>query len=78
MPMYTWTYMCHNSSAYNAYVLWVELGHGHFCLGKCNVGGFMRRSIIKCSIHWKRALTCFNREVCTFVSVEHPDYSATT
>ena len=31
--IYIWTYVCHNSSACHAYVLWAELGHSHFCLG---------------------------------------------
>ena len=35
--------VCHNSSACHAYMLWAELGHNHFCMGKCNVGGFMRQ-----------------------------------
>ena len=25
------------------YILWVELSHSNFCMGKCNVSGFMRR-----------------------------------
>ena len=28
--MYVWRYMCHNSSACHAYVMWVEFGHCHF------------------------------------------------
>ena len=28
--IYVWKYMCHNSSACHAYVMWVELGHYHF------------------------------------------------
>ena len=28
--IYVWRYVCHNSSACHAYVMWVELGHCHF------------------------------------------------
>ena len=28
--MYVWRYVCHNSSACHAYVMWAELGHCHF------------------------------------------------
>ena len=28
--IYVWRYVCHNSSACHAYVIWVELGHCHF------------------------------------------------
>ena len=28
--IYVWRYVCHNSSAYHAYIMWVELGHCHF------------------------------------------------
>ena len=35
-----WMYVCHNGSACHAYVFWAELDHSHYCLGKCNVGGF--------------------------------------
>ena len=28
--IYIWKYVCHNSSACHAYVMWAELGHSHF------------------------------------------------
>ena len=28
--IYVWRYVCHNSSACYAYVMWAELGHCHF------------------------------------------------
>ena len=28
--IYVWRYMCHNSSACHAYIMWAELGHCHF------------------------------------------------
>ena len=28
--IYVWRYVCHNSSACQAYVMWAELGHCHF------------------------------------------------
>ena len=28
--VYVWRYVCHNSSACHAYVMWAELGHCHF------------------------------------------------
>ena len=28
--IYVWRYVCHNSNACRAYVLWAELGHCHF------------------------------------------------
>ena len=28
--IYVWRYICHNSSACHAYVMWAELGHSHF------------------------------------------------
>ena len=28
--IYVWRYVCHNSSACHAYVMWEELGHYHF------------------------------------------------
>ena len=28
--VYVWKYVCHNSSACHAYVMWAELGHCHF------------------------------------------------
>ena len=28
--IYVWRYVCHNSSACHAYVMWVELSHCHF------------------------------------------------
>ena len=28
--IYVWRYVCHNSSACHAYVMWAELGHCHF------------------------------------------------
>ena len=28
--IYVWRYLCHNSSASHAYVMWAELGHCHF------------------------------------------------
>ena len=28
--IYIWRFMCHNSSACHAYVMWGELGHCHF------------------------------------------------
>ena len=28
--MCIWKYVCHNSSACHAYVMWAELGHCHF------------------------------------------------
>ena len=30
MYIYVWRYVCHNSSACHAYVMWAELGHCHF------------------------------------------------
>ena len=30
MGIYVWRYVCHNSSACHAYVMWAELGHCHF------------------------------------------------
>ena len=30
MYIYVWRYVCHNSSACHAYVMWVELGYCHF------------------------------------------------
>ena len=30
MYIYVWRYVCHNSSACHAYVLWAELGHCNF------------------------------------------------
>ena len=27
--IYVWRYVCHNSSACHAYVMWAELGHSH-------------------------------------------------
>ena len=28
--IYVWRYVCHNSSACHAYVMWAELDHSHF------------------------------------------------
>ena len=28
--IYVWRYVCHNSSACHAYVMWAEFGHSHF------------------------------------------------
>ena len=28
--IYVWKYVCHNSSAYQSYVMWAELGHCHY------------------------------------------------
>ena len=35
-----WMYVWHNSSACHTYILWTELDHSHFCMGKHSMGGF--------------------------------------
>ena len=32
--IYTWTYLCHSSSACHAYIMWVELGHSYWRVSK--------------------------------------------
>ena len=56
-------YMCHNSSACHTYVMWAELGHGHFSSGKRNEGAIAHQHLER-SNHWKH-YTCFKKEVCT-------------
>ena len=56
--IYIWRYVCHNSSACHAYVMWAELGHYHFLyvpavLNVVTTGnGTGTKNILK----WNRAL----------------------
>ena len=44
--IYIWRYVCHNSSACHAYVMWEELGHSHFlCASHCLKRGVMLHPI---------------------------------
>ena len=56
--IYVWRYVCHNSSACHAYVMWAELGYCHFLymsavLNVVTTGyGTGTRNVLK----WSRAL----------------------
>ena len=56
--IYVWRYVCHNSSACHAYVMWAELGHCHFLnvpavLNEVTTGnGTGTKNVLK----WNRAL----------------------
>ena len=58
MYIYVWRYVCHNSSACHAYVMWAELGHCHFLyvsavLNVVTTGnGIGTKNVLK----WNRAL----------------------
>ena len=58
--IYVWRYVCHNSSACHAYVMWAELGHCHFLL--C-ASSFKRGSQWKRHRHYK----CFKLKLCAWV-----------
>ena len=51
--IYVWRYVCHNSSACHAYVMWAELGHCHFYTRLVTTGnGTGTNNVLK----WNRAL----------------------
>ena len=56
--IYVWRYICHNSSAFHSYVMWVELGHCHFLYVPAflnvvtNGNGTGTKNVLK----WNRAL----------------------
>ena len=56
--IYVWRYVCHNSSACHAYVMWAELGHCHFLYMPVvlnvvtNGNGTSTKNVLK----WNRAL----------------------
>ena len=56
--IYVWRYICHNSSACHAYVMWAELGHCHFLYVPAvlnvvtNGNGTGTKNVLK----WNRAL----------------------
>ena len=56
--IYIWRYVCHNSSACHAYVMWAELGHCHFLYVPAvlnvvtNGNGTGTKNVLK----WNRAL----------------------
>ena len=56
--IYMWRYVCHNSSACHAYVMWVELGHYHFLYvpAVLNVVTTGNGSGTKNVLKWNRAL----------------------
>ena len=68
MYIYVWRYVCHNSSACYAYVIWAELGHCHFLYVPAVFGnGMGTKNVLK----WNRALG-FE------FSIQSSVYSATT
>ena len=71
--IYVWRYICHNSSACHAYVMWAELGHCHFLylLAVLNIVITGNGTGIKNVIKWNCALV-FE------VSIQSSVYSATT
>ena len=71
--IYVWRYVCHNSSACHAYVMWAELGHCHFLYMPAvfNVVTTGNGTGTKNVLKWNRAL---GFEFCIQSSV----YSATT
>ena len=38
--IYMWTYVFHYCGPHHVYIMWAELGHSHFSLGKCSVPEF--------------------------------------
>ena len=56
--IYVWRYVCHNSSACYAYVMWAELGHYHFLYvpAVLNVVTTGNGTGIKNVLKWNRAL----------------------
>ena len=56
--IYVWRYVCRNSSARHAYVMWAELGHYHFLNvpGVLNVVTTGNGTGTKNVLKWNRAL----------------------
>ena len=73
MYIYVWRYVCHNSSACHAYVMWAELGHCHFLNAPAvlNVVTTGNSTGTKNGLKWNRALG-FEFSIQSFV------YGATT
>ena len=56
--IYVWRYVCHNSSACHAYIMWVELDHCHFLYVPAilNVVTTGNGTGTKTVLKWNRAL----------------------
>ena len=83
--IYVWRYVCHNSSACHAYIMWVELGHCHFLYVPpvLNVVTNRNGTGTKNFLKWNRALgfefsiqsSVYGATTIVYVSVEIDPFS---
>ena len=72
--IYVWKYVCHNSSACHAYIMWAELGHSKFFYGPAvsnvvtNGNGMGTKKILKGTVRLGLSLVssfCLRRYYCS-------------